>query len=624
MTLEEKTIELQSQFPPLKVEQIIEILKNFTPDEEVVDEVEETPTEQIVNQVEETPTEQVVSETEVTSNEQVPEVGNQDSSIAPDPVVEQTNNAGSDPLDSGDGELPFQDYKFGEFKVGMSEKQMDATFDFRRKYETVAKQSEVYNPENDPYQYKFELTPENKLAYYYKGPNDKDFVLQEDEYASIKIGQIFNHYDEDQLKIIKGLDKQKALEKDLKVGDTLVGAKLDPPTTEIEKAGEFLTIEEIEAKRKNQKARIAFGVEELDLDQKISDEIYDENLDVNDYYSQFKDKKYTGKHAGDLDETISGIRFNQDFNPREANNFLNSEDFLGFLNEEGLMNDYVNNYYSDSFGNLGTYDISPEEYKTLELARQRKLDSYFNYYIQDTNNKHNKQVLLSYIVNNKDKFKEAKTLSEAVNMAEKIFEEKYDQSYFPKIDYSEYKAFREKQFPQLVQAEKELQAARQRKSEELIEEGSSEGLLQDSFSKFYRGVMDRSSEQAYEIRDLLGYDTGVGRNLDAEENIKKSFNEVRYGYVEGKTAEIDGVDYIKDDEGNIYNTTSKVVFVPSSEEELKKVSSILDASKERASSFSGAGSTEQFFATAGTMLFDISQIYSVGKVTKVTKLGKLV
>ena len=619
MTLEEKTIELQSQFPPLKVEQIIEILKNFKPDEEVVEETEETLTEE------------VVEETEVANDEQVSKEGNQDSSIAPDPVVEQTDSTGSEALDSGGGKLqsqqsnknPFYNlYKYSE-SIAKRNKAIDDYRKYKKKYETVAKTNEEYAPEGDSIKYKFEVTPENKLAYYYKGPNDKDFVLQEDEYASIKIGQLFNHYDEDQLEIIKGLDKQKALEKDLKIGDTLINAKLDPPKTEIEKAGKFLTIEEIEAKRKNQKARIAFGIEDLNLDQKISDEIYDENLDVDDYYLQFKDNKYTGKHAVDLDEKINKIRFNQDFNPSEANNFLNSEDFLGFLNEEGFMNDYVNNYYDDSFGNLGTYDISSEEYKTLELARQRKLDNYFNLYIQNTNNKNNKQVLLSYIVNNKDKFKKAKTLAEAVNMAEKIFEEKYGQSYFPKIDYSEYKAFREKQFPELVQAEKELQAARQRKSQELIEEGSSEGLLQDNFSKFYRGVMDRAQEQAYEIRDLLGYDTGVGRNLDAEENIKKSFNEVRYGYVEGKTAEIDGVDYIKDDEGNIYNITSKVVFVPSSEEELKKVSDILDASKERASSFSGAGSIEQFFATAGTMFFDIAQIYGIGKATKVTKLGKL-
>ena len=417
--------------------------------------------------------------------------------------------------------------------------------------------------------------------------------------------------------------QKKDNDKDFSFSDILSSAKLDPPKSYIEQAGKFLTIEEIESKRKNQQARIAFGIEELDLDQKISDEIYSENLDVDNFHAQFKDKKYKGKHAGDLTETISGTRFNQDFNPQEANNFLNSENFLGFLNEEGLMNDYVNSYYSDSFGNLGTYDISKEKYETLELARQRKLDNYFNLYIQNVNNKNNKQALLSYIVNNKDKFKEAKTLSEAVNMAEKIFEKEYNQSYFPKIDYNKYKAFREKQFPQLIQAEKALQVARQKKSQELIEEGSSEGLLQDNFSKFYRGVISRAQEQAYEIRDLLGFDTGVGRNLDAEENIKNSFDQVRYGYIEGKTAEVNGIDYIKDDEGNIYNATNKVVFIPSNDEELKQVSEALDASKERASSFSSAGSTEQFFATAGTMLFDISQIYSIGKVTKVTKLGKL-
>ena len=199
MTLEEKTIELQSQFPPLKVEQIIEILKNFKPDEEVVEEVEETPTEE------------VVSETEVTSDEQTPEAGNQDSSITPDPVVEQTNNTGSEPSDSGDGELPFIDYKIGEARSifeGGSLKQSDAARKFKTTYETVAKQSEVYNPENDPFQYKFEVTPEGQLDYYYKSKDDKDFILQEDTYASAKIAEKLNHLDKDQLKNLKKYEDQ--------------------------------------------------------------------------------------------------------------------------------------------------------------------------------------------------------------------------------------------------------------------------------------------------------------------------------------------------------------------------------------------------------------------------------
>jgi hypothetical protein len=167
MTLEEKTIELQSQFPPLKVEQIIEILKNFTPDEEV--------------------------EVEATNNEQAPEVGNQDSSITPDPVVEQTNNTGSDPSDSGDGELVSQEpdpaetdnfFEYAENIVARG-KAADDYRKYKKKYETVVKQSEVYNPEDDPYQYKFEVNPEGQLDYYYKSKDDKDFILQEDTYKKI-------------------------------------------------------------------------------------------------------------------------------------------------------------------------------------------------------------------------------------------------------------------------------------------------------------------------------------------------------------------------------------------------------------------------------------------------------
>ena len=190
MTLEEKTIELQSQFPPLKVEQIIEILKNFTPDEE--------------------------AEVEVKSDEQTPEVGNQDSSITPDPVVEQTNNTGSDLSDSGDGELVSQEpelvetdnfFEYAENIVARG-KAADDYRKYKKKYETVVKQSDVFNPEDDPYQYKFEVNPEGQLDYYYKSKDDKDFILQEDTYASAKIAEKLNHLDKDQLKNLKKYEDQ--------------------------------------------------------------------------------------------------------------------------------------------------------------------------------------------------------------------------------------------------------------------------------------------------------------------------------------------------------------------------------------------------------------------------------
>ena len=80
MTLEEKTIELQSQFPPLKIEQIIEILKNFKSDVEFVDEVEETPTE------------------ENKDKGKPPDVAEKDTTVT------AAKNEVSDRSDSGDGE----------------------------------------------------------------------------------------------------------------------------------------------------------------------------------------------------------------------------------------------------------------------------------------------------------------------------------------------------------------------------------------------------------------------------------------------------------------------------------------------------------------------------------------
>jgi len=112
MTLEEKTIELQSQFPPLKIEQIIEILKNFKPDEEVVDEVEETPTEE--NKEEGKP----------------PAVAEKDTTVTAE------KNEVSDPLDSGDGKSQLDPYALRNLDIINQRAEraiaMDAAVDVRK------------------------------------------------------------------------------------------------------------------------------------------------------------------------------------------------------------------------------------------------------------------------------------------------------------------------------------------------------------------------------------------------------------------------------------------------------------------------------------------------------------
>ncbi len=145
-------------------------------------------------EVSETPVEEV--KTEVVAEEGVP--------AATTPVTPESSSFGSgESVSQNSPKNPF--YNLYNYSKGIVKRNqaIDDYREYKKKYETVAKTGEEYNPEDDSFKYKFEVTPDNKLAYYYKGPNSNDFVLQEDEYASVKIGQKFNHYDEDQLEIIK-------------------------------------------------------------------------------------------------------------------------------------------------------------------------------------------------------------------------------------------------------------------------------------------------------------------------------------------------------------------------------------------------------------------------------------
>ncbi len=183
MTLEEKTIELQSQFPPLKVEQIIEILKNFKPTEETVEDVEETTTEETKEEVKEP----AVAEKDTTVTAETTEV--------------------SEPSDSGDGELVSQEINPGEFQVGMTDEQLDATRNYQKQYENVAKTNEVYSPENDDYEYKFSVNDQGGLDYLTRKKGEEDFIKASDV-AEFSIANTFGHLNKDQKKEFEAYQEQ--------------------------------------------------------------------------------------------------------------------------------------------------------------------------------------------------------------------------------------------------------------------------------------------------------------------------------------------------------------------------------------------------------------------------------
>ena len=168
MTLEEKTIELQSQFPPLKAEQIIEILKNFTPDEEVLDEVEET---------------------EVVEEGKPPAVAETDTT-----VTAETNEV-SDPSDSGDGKSQFSPSALANLDII---NQRALRFKEQQDFE-----NNIDGVKTDAILKKFKPGTDERAAVYYQLNLAPDETVDKNVYDAIK------QYDE----------KQKNLEK-FKKGET--------------------------------------------------------------------------------------------------------------------------------------------------------------------------------------------------------------------------------------------------------------------------------------------------------------------------------------------------------------------------------------------------------------------
>ena len=506
-------------------------------------------------------------------------------------------------------------------QVGLS-----PTYKLPEKYSEVSKPKEIYSP-GDGWDYKFDF--DNKtgsINYFTKKKNDEKFIPLKNETQKFYVADVFNHLNEEQKVLI---EEARRKEKDFTIGNSLditeEDKALTPKSLEEDPSKPFKTIEESKKNKQNEEFKIAIGVSDLDINRKIKNIVIKEAYNVENNYEEFKGLEYEGEL--EINEPGQGVRrVEEDYllsDLKNLNTGFNVDNFLGFMNEKGYTKDYANNYFKDSYGSLGTYDLSPEDYSRLEINRQRDLDNYLNLYVADQTDRYNNKLYLSYISKNKAKFKDVKSLDEAILKAKKYFKKEYGQSTFAPFDLKKFKGYRDNLFPELVTAEKQAIAAGDEKRAAIKAQGTAEGLLFDSTRKGFQGLIGQAEDQALELRSLLGYDIGVARNLNSERDLLRSATDVRYGYVEGVEAEVDGITYIKDEDGNIYDTTNQTTLGSVTEEEYADISKALNTSKKRGTSFSSAGTTEQFAATGGTMMFDIASVYGLGKFTKVSKIGKL-
>ena len=377
------------------------------------------------------------------------------------------------------------------------------------------------------------------------------------------------------------------------------------------------------------------------LDSKLTDYIVTEDLNKSKRYVEFKDQPYTGKYKEDFreDAAISKVNYDYKSDLLKSINGFDYDDFLGYMNSKGYSNDYLdaienpNQGYGivqtsirqniDSEENPDTAKSLQGELKNSIINQQRSQERYLDLYIEEQEADYLKKLYSSYIKKNPEEFKDVESVDKALLKAKNYFDNKYGKNSYGLYNYNSIKEYKDLAFPELSISKIQDQAERDQTINKIKSQENLNGDLYLAAKKASRGYMGGAEEIAFGIKDLLGIDNTYGRSVKQERDISRETENVRYQFVTGKEAEVDGITYIKDEAGAIYDVTNKVILGTVSEDEFEKINKSLDESEKTGSSFSGMGSLQEFAGVAGRMAYDVIGTSLTGGASKALGITKL-
>ena len=515
------------------------------------------------------------------------------------------------------------------------------------------------------YEYKYEISEDKQPVFYTKPEGQEDWInvtanKAKNPGAELGVAEElgFNVGDFDREKALS----QRRDREDFNIGDYL---NIDKNKDEVvifdasnikglTKDGEMLTAEELFFKNKAKPARYAdsfvdenFEEKELQkqnkksIESKLKDYVVANELNLNNKYERFKDQEYSGEYKEDFNPDAAVITINNDYNANAlsgVSNF-NYNDFVGFYNNKGYSEDYFDNVMNPNQG----YDVVEisikqklesetdptaikslkDQLKSSKTNRQRYLNDRLNNYIDEKEDEYAKKLYSAYILKNPEKFKDIKSTDKAFAKAKKYFDDKYGEFGYGLFNYNEIEAYKKLAFPELTAANAEALAIQQQKINKIKSENTLGSDLYLAAKKAARGYISGAQEIATGIQDIFGIDNTYQRSVIEERDIKRQAEDVGYQFVMGKEANVDGVTYIKDEVGNIYDTTNKTILGSVSKEKFKKINEALDSSKETGSSFSTIGSLQEFAAVGGRMAYDIIGTSLTGGASRALGITKL-
>ena len=322
-----------------------------------------------------------------------------------------------------------------------------------------------------------------------------------------------------------------------------------------------------------------------------------------------------------------------------------SKKFFGYLNKNKLAKEFTENAMAGNFGIYGVGkgmagdvifqqaaanvdklsgggDTGPKAMVKAEVARQRRLSTYLSNFLLENKTMEDNKLLDGYAALNPSEFKGINNIivqrAKARSLISKLNWNKRGFTSFNSTDFQAVKVYMDNFFPELKAANDKIELERTQRIAEIQNEGSWDGTLSETINSMEDNVMSRAMQYGnLVLSDVLGFDTRFSLIQQAETKAQE-IGGVKKPFVNGKTATIDGKEYVLED-NIIYEAATNTpilqqdALVPGSMD--MTIKDVLEGSKETTTSFSGSASVSTTAGALTGLAVDIYGTKGIGKVT---------
>lgn len=346
----------------------------------------------------------------------------------------------------------------------------------------------------------------------------------------------------------------------------------------------------------------------------------------------------------DLDIEYSNLYYNKDNNDFVKNNIpnfdrllqeqnINPNDISGAAQRpdsetKAVFSEYIKeNIEDDVYGSKTNVYSDLMENSLIESDKSQFIISYMLEQDQRLNDKR----VHDYISQNPEKFKDVRSIEEAKKI---IYDSKNPLlQQVTQYDWEAYEKWEAESFPNLTQYKQEqLEAAKERYNDIKSRGGGrmTVDAVTNSAIELIPGAFEGGRDAIIWLGSFMpdalpgGDDWARVQNMRLAMQERYSLKNLDYFRVDGKSTTIDGIEYLKDDKGNIYDTTNNVnVTELLSNNDYKRISESIDADGVDSSDWSSRGATKQAGNVIGNVAFQVVGTKGVGAVRKASSLAMM-